>query len=162
MAYSIRLPDGTLVQGIPDEVTPEQAKAKILQSRPDLMPAPKPAPFSVRDLALSLGEGAVGGVKALTDVFGAGNVASGALEQGLQALAQAKTPERQAELAAQQRRMKEAEAKGALAEIGAAGRDIAEAPLQSAAQAVGSFLPFVATSVVGDAAKLLPAHVPVS
>jgi len=36
MAYSIELPDGTLVEDIPDGVTPEQAKAKILAWRPEL------------------------------------------------------------------------------------------------------------------------------
>lgn len=42
MAYSIRLPDGTLVENIPDEVTPEAAKARLLQLRPDLLGAPPP------------------------------------------------------------------------------------------------------------------------
>ena len=36
MTYAIRLPDGTLVENIPDAVPPEQAKAQILASRPDL------------------------------------------------------------------------------------------------------------------------------
>ena len=34
MPYSIRLPDGTLVQNIPDSLTPEQAKAKIIEEMP--------------------------------------------------------------------------------------------------------------------------------
>ena len=34
MPYAIRLPDGTLVENIPDSVTPEAAKAKIAQSMP--------------------------------------------------------------------------------------------------------------------------------
>jgi len=34
MPYSIRLPDGTLVQNIPDSLTPEQAKAKIIKEMP--------------------------------------------------------------------------------------------------------------------------------
>lgn len=36
MTYSIRLPDGSLVENIPDDVAPEAAKAKILTLRPDL------------------------------------------------------------------------------------------------------------------------------
>jgi hypothetical protein len=44
MPYSIRLPDGTLVQNIPDEVTPQQAKAKILTRRPDLLTTSAPQP----------------------------------------------------------------------------------------------------------------------
>ena len=38
MAYSIRLPDGTLVSDIPDEVTPEAAKARLIQQFPELAP----------------------------------------------------------------------------------------------------------------------------
>jgi hypothetical protein len=34
MPYAIRLPDGTLVENIPDEVSPEAAKAKITKSMP--------------------------------------------------------------------------------------------------------------------------------
>jgi hypothetical protein len=34
MPYAIRLPDGTLVENIPDEVSPESAKAKITKSMP--------------------------------------------------------------------------------------------------------------------------------
>lgn len=37
MAYAIRLPDGTLVDNIPDEVTPQEAKKRILEKRPDLL-----------------------------------------------------------------------------------------------------------------------------
>lgn len=157
MAYSIRLPDGTLVEGIPDEVTPEQAKARILASRPELAPAPKAAPFSARDVALSLGQGAIGGVKALTDVFGAGNVASEALERGQRALGEAMTPERQAELQRRAQMAKAAEEQGVGAEVSTALGGVAEAPLQSAAQAVGSFLPFMIAAPIGAAAKLLPA-----
>ena len=40
MPYNIQLPDGTLVENIPDEITPEAAKKKILASRPDLAGAP--------------------------------------------------------------------------------------------------------------------------
>lgn len=152
-----QLPDGRIARfEIPAGLNPEQAEQLIQAELPNIA-APKPAPFSVRDLALSVGQGAVGGVKALTDVFGAGNVASEALERGQRALGEAMTPERQAELAAQQQRAKAAEQQGMGAEVSAALQSIKEAPLQATGQAVGSFLPFVATSVVGAAAKLLPA-----
>jgi hypothetical protein len=36
MAYSIRLPDGTLVENIPDDVDPSAAKQKILSAYPDI------------------------------------------------------------------------------------------------------------------------------
>ena len=41
MPYSIQLPDGTSVDNIPDELSPEEAKKQILARRPDLGP---PAP----------------------------------------------------------------------------------------------------------------------
>jgi hypothetical protein len=49
MAYAIQLPDGTLLDGIPDEVTPQEAKKRILDKRPDLFKEfeePKRAPES--------------------------------------------------------------------------------------------------------------------
>ena len=36
MSYSIRLPDGTLVENIPDELDPREAKQQILAKRPEL------------------------------------------------------------------------------------------------------------------------------
>jgi hypothetical protein len=36
MAYSIRLPDGTLVENIPDDIDPSAAKQKILSAYPDI------------------------------------------------------------------------------------------------------------------------------
>jgi hypothetical protein len=42
MPYNIQLPDGTLVQGIPDDIDPATAKQRIIASRPDLFAAPKP------------------------------------------------------------------------------------------------------------------------
>jgi len=36
MPYSIQLPDGSLVEDIPDEIKPHEAKAQILKNRPDL------------------------------------------------------------------------------------------------------------------------------
>jgi hypothetical protein len=38
MAYSIRLPDGTLVKNIPDELSPEEAKARIIKAYPQYAP----------------------------------------------------------------------------------------------------------------------------
>ena len=41
MAYSIRLPDGTLVENIPDDVDPSAAKQKILSAYPDIGKQPE-------------------------------------------------------------------------------------------------------------------------
>ena len=57
MAYSIRLPDGTLVENIPDEVTPEAAKARILKARPDLAPKERTFGEAAKDIAAGLTTG---------------------------------------------------------------------------------------------------------
>ena len=61
MAYAIRLPDGTLVENIPDEVTPEAAKAKILQTYPQLAPRERTFGEATKDI----GAGVVGGIGSL-------------------------------------------------------------------------------------------------
>jgi hypothetical protein len=73
MAYSIRLPDGSLVENIPDEITPEAAKAKLLALRPELGAAPKPAPSKERtfgEAAADVGAGLVGGAGKLIQLPG--------------------------------------------------------------------------------------------
>jgi hypothetical protein len=122
-------------------------------------PAPatsKPAGFSLGDIASSFGIGAVGSTKALTDVAGAGNVASAGLSQGIESLQAGMTPERQAELQRQAARMKAAEDSGSfLQEVKAAGQNVIEAPLQTAAQAVGSFVPYLPALLAAPAAAAL-------
>ena len=122
-------------------------------------PAPatsKPAGFSLGDIASSFGIGAVGSTKALTDVAGAGNVASAGLSQGIESLQAGMTPERQAELQRQAERMKAAEQSGSfLQEVKAAGQNVIEAPLQTAAQAVGSFVPYLPALLAAPAAAAL-------
>ena len=73
MTYSIRLPDGTLVENIPDEITPEAAKAKLLALRPELGAIPKPAPSKERtfgEAATDIGAGLVGGAGKLIQLPG--------------------------------------------------------------------------------------------
>jgi len=67
MTYSIRLPDGSLVENIPDEVTPEAAKAKLLTLYPELAAAPKPVSAPSKDIsfgeaATNVGGALIGGV----------------------------------------------------------------------------------------------------
>jgi hypothetical protein len=38
MPYSIQLPDGSLVENIPDEITPREAKARIIKAYPQYAP----------------------------------------------------------------------------------------------------------------------------
>jgi hypothetical protein len=150
MPYTVALPNGRTVE-FPDNVPKERA-AEILREQ---FPTPS-AGFSLRDLLTSLGQGAVGSTKTLTDVAGAGNAASQQLESAGEALQARLSPERQAELQRQQERAKKAAASGSTwEEIKAAAQSVAEAPLQSAAQAVGSFAPYIPTMFLGPGAAVL-------
>jgi len=143
MTYSIRLPDGTLVQNIPDDVTPEAAKAKILLARPDL--APKAAPASFADTGIAALQSAIGSTKATLQGFGAeapGTETLGNLQKDLSKLY---SPERQAEIARRDALEKAAAQSGsALQEIKTSGAAVTEAPIQSAASALGSVAPTAA------------------
>ena len=157
--YEVDVQGKTYEVDAPDENTAWQW-ANYTHKQTPAAPAPAPkAGFSLADTALSLGQGVVGAGKSLTDVFGAGNVASEALGRGQAYLGEQMTPGRQAEIAARQAKIKEAEGKGFMAEIGAELGAIPEAPIQSTVQALGSVVPFLATSVVGAAAKFLPTTV---
>lgn len=158
--YEVDVQGKTYEVDAPDENTAWQWANYTHKQAPAPAPAPAPkAGFSPANLALGFGQGVVGVGKSLTDVFGADNAASEALGKSQAYLGAQKTAGRQAEIAARQAKIKEAEGKGFMAEIGAELGGIAEAPLESTAQALGSVVPFLATSVVGAAAKFLPATV---
>lgn len=69
MPYAIRLPDGTLVQNIPDEVTPEAAKAKIIAARPEYAPKPS-TERTMGEAVKDVGAGAVSGLGSLVQLPG--------------------------------------------------------------------------------------------
>jgi hypothetical protein len=144
MTIEARLADGRVLR-FPDGTDPaviDRTVQSLLSQAPAAAPA-KSAGFSLKDLAASFGMGATGGTQAITEAFGADNAAARKLEQATQYLQSTMTPERQAELARQQERMKEAEKQGTLAEVKAGVQNILEAPLQSTAQALGSFVPYL-------------------
>ena len=58
MTYDIRLPDGTLVENIPDDLDPKDAKARILQAYPELaLGESRSIGETVTDVGASLGTG---------------------------------------------------------------------------------------------------------
>jgi hypothetical protein len=67
MPYNIQLPDGTLVQGIPDDIDPAVAKQKIIASRPDLFAAPKPQEDGFFDM---VGRAGMRGIKQTGSLLG--------------------------------------------------------------------------------------------
>jgi hypothetical protein len=168
MPYAIRLPDGTLVENIPDEVTPEQAKQRILKSRPDLLeakpvtqeqPVQKPVEESgvlrqVADVPVSIARGAAMGVRMVADAFGANNPVSNSIksvEGYLSGLLSAQAKKDEQEVA---RIMKDAEDKGVLEQVKAGFRAFATAPVDLLAQGLGTAAPAI---VGGLGATLLRA-----
>lgn len=66
MSYSIRMPDGTLVENIPDELSPEAAKARIIQAMPQYAPQERTWGEAAKDI----GAGAVSGIGSLVQLPG--------------------------------------------------------------------------------------------
>jgi hypothetical protein len=118
-------------------------------------PTPE-AGFSLGDIAKSFGIGATGSTEALTNVFGAENIASRKLGDVTESIQESMTPGRRAELERQAARMKAAEESGStLQEIKAGVLNVLEAPLQSTAQAIGSFVPYLPALLAAPAATAL-------
>ena len=157
--YEVDVQGKTYEVDAPDENTAWQW-ANYTHKRAPAAPPPAPkAGFSLADQALGFGQGVIGVGKSLTDIFGADNAVSETLGRGQTALGELKTPGRQAEIVARQQKIKAAEGTGFLNEIGAELGGIAEAPYEATAQALGSFVPYAITGIVGGAAKLLPATI---
>lgn len=150
--YDIAVPGkGTFRVNSPTPLTDEQAWQAV-QNQVSA-PEPKSAGFSLKDLALSFGQGVGGGAQALTDVVGAGNVVSKGLTGLQQAAGEAMTPERQAEIMRRQEIKKKAEG-NTLEEVKAVLGGFAEAPLQTLAQGAGSIVPMVLGTALMPAAAV--------
>jgi hypothetical protein len=137
MPYAIRLPDGTLVENIPDEVTPEAAKAKIIGAYPNL--APKPSKERTwGEAAKDVGAGVMSGVGGLTQLPGqlyglaTGNFEkTGALGLGedIQKYGEEmKSPGLKAREAERARKIQEAEKEGQLSAAGTAFMETVKDP----------------------------------
>ena len=106
------------------------------------------APTSLSDIGRSLGIGVVGGVKAITDVFGADSSASKYLGETVKDIQKGITPARQAEIARRQELEKRAAESGdTFKEIRTFLGGVAEAPIQSMVQGVGSSAPTILASL---------------
>ena len=140
--YSVAIPGkGTFQVESPTDLTDAQAYSAVLQQiQADERPAPS-APFSLKDTLLSGGQSALGATQAITDFFGAGNVASQTLERGQQSLQEAMSPATQREMAADAAREAAAVKEGPVAEAVESVKTIAKSPVRSLAQAAGSIIP---------------------
>jgi N12 class adenine-specific DNA methylase len=110
---------------------------------------------TLADQALSLGQGVVGGVKALVDIGGTGTAASrglGTLNQGIEGLY---SPTRTAEKQARQATIEEADTSGGtLDQVTSRLGGFAEAPAQTLLQGIGSMAPTVAAAVLSKGRTL--------
>jgi hypothetical protein len=171
MPYNIALPDGRVVTNIPDDVTPQQAKARLLEAYPDIAkmtpPAvgefatPKPAapaeptPESqsffrkVADVPLQFQKGYVSGIRLIADAFGADSGVSKSLrgvEEHLAGLMSAQSKQDSAEMA---RIMKDAEDKGIGAQVVAGVKALSVAPIDTVVNALGTTAPTILAGIAG-------------
>lgn len=153
MPYTIRLPDGKLVENIPDEITPQEAKQRIIKAFPQYAP-PESAFRQVADIPLQIGRGAVSGVRMIADAFGADNPASEALrgaEDYIGSLLSAQAKKDQQEIA---RILKDAEDKGVLDQVKAGFQALTVAPIDTLSQFLGTAAPTIVTGLGGAMLKL--------
>jgi len=118
----------------------QQAKAEEAQQVPS-------AGFSVSDTARAAQQGLYGGIQTLTDLFGAGNVASKGLTELQQEAASKMSEERKAEIARRELLKKKAEG-NTWEEIKALVGGFTEAPLQTSVGALTGSLPVIAASML--------------
>ena len=151
--YRITAPDGNEyeVEG-PENATKEQVVAAVVNKYPyatqtteALKKAPS-APTSLKDIALAVGAGGAGGIQALTDIFGAGNVASEALSGVQKSALEAMTPERQQEMMRREEIKRRAKTTGE--EVSAYLGGFTEAPLQTTLGALSSSAPIIAAGLL--------------
>ena len=148
MSYYVQLPNDTYVE-VPDDVSREDAYKQISAAYPDMVPQPKQSAFrQVADVPLKVAEGAIGGVKSLVDLFGAGSDTANALkgvEGYVHSLLSAKSQKNEQEIA---KIFEDAKGKGIYENVLAGLKAVYQAPIDTTAQAIGSTLPIIAGSIL--------------
>ncbi|WP_051237547.1 PLxRFG domain-containing protein [Ottowia thiooxydans] len=128
-----------------NDFTPVDSPAPVDWSQFEVI-KPTSAGRKLADLGVSFAGGALGATKAIVDSTGAGSQASQTLGNAQDTVQGWLSPGRQAERAARDQIIKDAEKSGSsLQEIGAHLGGIAEAPISTVAEAAGSATPIVAS-----------------
>jgi len=162
MAVNIQLVDGRVIQ-FPDGTDPkviEETARKATQnplfgvSTQELKEAPS-APSKLKDVGIAALTGLAGGAQSLTDLFGAGNIASRGLSSVQQSAQEGLSEARKAEIARDEELKKRAEG-SFLDEAGAGFRSFANAPLQEGIQALFSSAPIIAAGALTGGAGAVP------
>jgi hypothetical protein len=156
MPYEVELPNGTIVEGIPDDMPRDEVRKRIIAAYPDLAPKPEKesALRQAADVPLNVTKGVVSGVRMLSDVFGADNPISKSLrgvEDYVGDLLSAQAKNDQKEIS---RIMKEAEDKGVLEQIKAGLNAFTVAPVDLMSQAFGTVIPTLAGGLAGAGLKI--------
>jgi hypothetical protein len=156
MPYEVELPNGTIVEGIPDDMPRDEVRKRIIAAYPDLAPKPEKesALRQAADVPLNVTKGVVSGVRMLSDVFGADNPISKSLrgvEDYVGDLLSAQAKNDQKEIS---RIMKEAEDKGVLEQIKAGLNAFIVAPVDLMSQAFGTVIPTLAGGLAGAGLKI--------
>ena len=153
---------------VPDDTLADALYAKFYSHVPReefdsaMAGAQEPAEGSIADLPLGLVGAATYGVRSVTDLFGAENIASQGLRSAEEALsgmlsAQAKNDQEQLVSI-----FEEAEDKGWGAQLGAAWEEMKTAPGMTLAQALGTSIPVIGGGLVGAALKVGTRAIPVA
>ena len=153
----VRMPDGALVR-FPDDMPADQIRGMILKKFPDAAkkaaPEDEPKEGSKFDVPLQVAKGVSSGVRGITDIFGAENVASKGLrkvEDYLGELLSAQGKDDQTKIS---QIFKDAEDKGIGAQLRAAFDAFKAAPVSAVAQGLGTALPTIAGGAYGALTKL--------
>jgi len=148
--YQYTAPDGNKYRvNAPEGATDDQVYGLVLQNYPYAgqttkeLESAKSAPSTLKDVGLATGQGLVGGIQSLTNLFGTDNAASQYLGGVQQSAFEALSPARKEEIA--RRQELQDRAKGDLGkEISTGVGGFLEAPLQTGLQALASSVPIIA------------------
>jgi DNA-binding protein H-NS len=154
MAYSIRLPDGTLVENIPDDLSPEEAKKRIVKAFPQFAPPTSVTRRVLGDVPVGIAQGATTGIRMIADAFGADNAVSQSLKGAEEYLGGLLSAQATNNLDAMAKILKEAEDKGVLDQVKAGAQALAEAPVEVVSQFLGTAAPTILAGVGGVMARL--------
>ena len=121
---------------------------QVAASAPEAQPSKRTPIRAAADTGLEVASGAVKGIKFMSDVFGADNAVSTALDDVSKFAKSLQSAQAQGEDARMAQIMKEAEDKGIWEQVKAAASAVSEAPIRQSIGAVATGLPMIAASMV--------------